>query len=48
MVRVTLLADRENYAALDFYRKLGFKNSHMTVLRYNTIPSPMSGGRRGV
>lgn len=35
MTRVTLLADRENSAALDFYRKLGFDNSHMTVLRKN-------------
>ncbi len=33
MARVTLLADRDNRAALDFYRKLGFKPSNMTVLR---------------
>ena len=33
MTRVTLLADRDNRAALDFYRKLGFGNSNMTVLR---------------
>lgn len=33
MMRVTLLADRDNRAALDFYRKLGFGNSNMTVLR---------------
>jgi GNAT superfamily N-acetyltransferase len=33
MARVTLLADRDNKAALDFYRKLGFERSHMTVLR---------------
>lgn len=33
MTRVTLLADRDNRAALDFYRKLGFKHSHMAVLR---------------
>lgn len=33
MTRVTLLADRDNKAALDFYRKLGFDNSHMVVLR---------------
>jgi len=33
MARVTLLADRDNYAALDFYRRLGFELSHMTVLR---------------
>lgn len=33
MVRTTLLADRDNQPALDFYRKLGFENSNMTVLR---------------
>lgn len=33
MTRVTLLADRDNQPALDFYRKLGFENSNMTVLR---------------
>lgn len=33
MVRVTLLADRDNQPALDFYQKLGFEPSHMTVLR---------------
>ncbi|HXU92699.1 MAG TPA: GNAT family N-acetyltransferase [Gallionella sp.] len=33
MTRVTLLADRDNRAALDFYRRLGFEPSHMTVLR---------------
>ena len=33
MTRITLLADRDNRAALDFYRKLGFASSHMTVLR---------------
>jgi GNAT superfamily N-acetyltransferase len=33
MTRITLLADRDNQAALDFYRKLGFASSHMTVLR---------------
>jgi GNAT superfamily N-acetyltransferase len=33
LTRVTLLADRDNQAALDFYRKLGFETSHMTVLR---------------
>ena len=33
MTRITLLADRDNRAALDFYRKLGFADSHMTVLR---------------
>jgi GNAT superfamily N-acetyltransferase len=33
IVRVTLLADRDNQPALDFYRKQGFENSHMAVLR---------------
>ncbi len=33
MTRVTLLADRDNRAALDFYRTLGFELSNMTVLR---------------
>jgi GNAT superfamily N-acetyltransferase len=33
MTRVTLLADRDNQPALDFYRKLGFVDSNMTVLR---------------
>ena len=33
MTRVTLLADRDNQAALDFYGRLGFSSSHMTVLR---------------
>jgi len=33
MTRVTLLADCDNHAALDFYRKLGFELSNMTVLR---------------
>lgn len=33
IVRVTLLADRDNQPALDFYQKLGFEPSHMTVLR---------------
>jgi GNAT superfamily N-acetyltransferase len=33
MTRITLLADRDNRTALDFYRKLGFASSHMTVLR---------------
>jgi ribosomal protein S18 acetylase RimI-like enzyme len=35
LTRITLLADRDNQAALDFYRKLGFACSHMTVLRKN-------------
>lgn len=33
LTRVTLLADRDNQGALDFYSKLGFEPSHMTVLR---------------
>ena len=33
MARVTLLADRDNAPALDFYRALGFDGSNMTVLR---------------
>lgn len=33
VTRVTLLADRDNAPALDFYRRLGFEISHMTVLR---------------
>ncbi len=33
MTRVTLLADRDNHPALDFYRRLGFETSNMTVLR---------------
>jgi GNAT superfamily N-acetyltransferase len=33
MTRVTLLADRDNAPALDFYRALGFELSNMTVLR---------------
>ncbi|ADE11138.1 GNAT family N-acetyltransferase [Sideroxydans lithotrophicus] len=33
IVRVTLLADRDNHPAQDFYRKLGFVDSNMTVLR---------------
>jgi len=37
MTRVTLLADRDNNAALDFYRKLGFDDSCMVVMRYDTI-----------
>ena len=41
MTRVTLLADRDNEAALDFYRKLGFEPSHMVVLRKQLV-SPSS------
>jgi GNAT superfamily N-acetyltransferase len=37
MTRITLLADRCNTVALEFYRKLGFDGSHMMVMRYNTI-----------
>ena len=37
MTRVTLLADRDNKTALDFYRKLGFEHSHMVVLRRRLI-----------
>ncbi|MBI4809197.1 MAG: GNAT family N-acetyltransferase [Nitrosomonadales bacterium] len=33
IVRVTLLADRNNQPALDFYHRLGFGDSNMTVLR---------------
>ncbi|MDD5471914.1 MAG: GNAT family N-acetyltransferase [Sideroxydans sp.] len=35
MTRVTLLADRDNAPALDFYRALGFEGSNMKVLRKN-------------
>lgn len=37
MTRVTLLADRDNQAALDFYGKLGFCQSNMRVLRKSLI-----------
>lgn len=33
IVRVTLLTDRSNQPALDFYHRQGFKDSHMAVLR---------------
>jgi len=36
IARVTLLADKGNAAALDFYRKLGFDDSHMQVMRKQT------------
>jgi GNAT superfamily N-acetyltransferase len=38
MSRVTLLADRDNDAALRFYRALGFEESAM-VVRRRTLPS---------
>lgn len=41
MTRVTLLADRDNKAAMGFYRKLGFDRSHMVVLR-RRLTSPSS------
>jgi GNAT superfamily N-acetyltransferase len=37
MTRVTLLADKGNYAALNFYGKLDFELSHMTVLRKKIV-----------
>lgn len=37
MVRVTLLADRDNHAALGFYHRLGFEHSNMVVLRKSLI-----------
>lgn len=33
MRRVTLLADKDNASALDFYERMGFRPSAMTVLR---------------
>lgn len=33
IVRITLLADRDNHPAQAFYHKLGFGDSNMTVLR---------------
>ena len=39
MTRITLLADRDNEAALEFYRKLGFRPSQMVVLRRAIPPS---------
>jgi len=35
MARVTLLADRDNAPALDFYARLGFEESAMVVRRKN-------------
>jgi GNAT superfamily N-acetyltransferase len=37
MTRVTLLADRDNAAALGFYRHLGFTDSQMQVLRRGMV-----------
>ncbi|MDD4964323.1 MAG: GNAT family N-acetyltransferase [Gallionella sp.] len=37
MSRVTLLADKDNQAALDFYHKLGFAPSNMKVLRHSLV-----------
>ncbi len=36
MHRVTLLADKDNQAALDFYAKLGFEESAMVVRRFRS------------
>ncbi|MGA7594210.1 MAG: GNAT family N-acetyltransferase [Gallionella sp.] len=36
ITRVTLLADKGNASALDFYRKLGFDDSRMLVMRKQT------------
>lgn len=41
--RVTLLADRQNVSALAFYRRLGFTDSAMTVLR-KSLSSPSGLG----
>ena len=40
MTRITLLADRDNKAALGIYRKLGFEHSHMVVLRRRLVSPP--------
>lgn len=37
MTRITLLADRDNKAAMGFYRKLGFEHSQMVVLRRRLV-----------
>lgn len=36
MSRVTLLADKDNHAALAFYQRLGFEESAMVVRRFRT------------
>ncbi len=36
MSRVTLLADKDNGAALDFYQRLGFEKSALVVRRFRT------------
>ena len=33
LLRVTLLADRDNHSALAFYKRAGFSRSNMAVLR---------------
>ncbi len=44
LCRVTLLADRNNRAALAFYQRLGFDESAMAVRRKKLIPNiPMNG-----
>ena len=40
--RVTLLADRDNAAALAFYARLGFEESAMVVRRVRTGKSPVT------
>jgi len=40
MSRVTLLADRDNTAALAFYARLGFEESAMVVRRFRTDKVP--------